>query len=298
MAEAMDREESGQLDAALQQATDALRSAPGLTPAAVMAARLLTARDELRSARRTLVNAWRIEPHPDVAEAFAALAPDETPDERLKRFEKLFTVRPDAPETKVLKAELALAAEKPDVARAALDDVCETAPSARAFALMAAIEQEQGASEAIVRGWLSRAASAPREPKWVCAKCGTTASHWNHSCVSCDAFDQMVWKRVEGDENSLGKAITALLSKSRTEDVLPEPEAPKAVVAERDDAAEPPEEPVSAAKKAAIEKAAAGTALVRLDEDEKPRPNGGVRGAASTADATGAPESAEERRLN
>ena len=234
-----------------------------------MAAQMLSARNEMRNARRTLVNAWRIEPHPDIAEAFAALAPTETPDERLKRFEKLFTVRPDAPETKLLKAELALAAEKLPQAREALGDVCETAPSARAFALMAAIEQEQGASEAIVRGWLSRAASAPRSPKWVCAKCGTAAARWTHSCPSCDAFDQLVWKHVEGDESPLDKAVTALLSKSRVEEALPEPESASAATLE------PKSDASSTARQAAIEKAASGTALVRIEDDaDTPKPNG------------------------
>ncbi len=293
MAEAMDCEESGQTDAALQQATDALRSAPGLTPAAVMAARLLTARDETRNARRTLVNAWRIEPHPDVAEAFAALAPNETPAERLKRFDKLFTVRPDSPDTKLLKAELALAAERLDLARESLGDVCETAPSARAFALIAAIEQEQGASEAVVRGWLSRAASAPRSPKWICAKCGNTASDWTHSCPSCDAFDQLVWKHVEGDESPLDKAITALLSKSRVEEALPEPETSAAVIGEEP---KPQGEAGSVARQAAIEKAASGTALVRIDdESESAKPNGTGAPHENGSAATG---SHEDRPLN
>ena len=42
---------------------------------------------------------------------------------------------------------------------------------ARALTLMAAIERGAGADDSVVRGWLTRALSAPRGPQWVCDKC-------------------------------------------------------------------------------------------------------------------------------
>ena len=68
--------------------------------------------------------AWESQPHPDLAAAFAEIAPDETPVQRIKRFVMLTRIKPDHPETKMLLAELNIAAEDFPAARRALGNVC------------------------------------------------------------------------------------------------------------------------------------------------------------------------------
>ena len=149
-----------------------------------------------RRATKAIKAAWQKIQHPDLAAAFAAIEPEETPAARIKRFQPLLKLDANAPEAKMLDAELNLAAEDFPAARRALGDLAETHPTARALSLMAAIERGEGASEAVVRGWLAKALSASRGPQWVCENCGTVHSAWVPVCTSCEAFDLPVLDRT------------------------------------------------------------------------------------------------------
>ena len=177
-----------------EAAIEANRLSPDLIPAAVMAARSYIEQDKKRYAVRVLKKAWDVQPHPELASAFAEIEPDETPEQRIKRFEKLVKATTDHPETKMLKAELFIAAEDFPSARRALGDLVETAPDARSLTIMAAIERGEGGSDAVVRGWLARALSAPRGPQWVCEACNHIHAEWEPVCANCTSFDTLSWK--------------------------------------------------------------------------------------------------------
>ena len=179
---------------AREAAIEANRLSPDLIPAAVMAARSYTAKGDTRNATRVIKKAWEASPHPDLAAAFAEIAPDETPPERLKRFRALTSLRPDDGETRMLLAELNLAAEDFPAARRALGDLPTSHPTRRSLAIMAAIERGEGADEAVVRGWLARTLTAPRGPQWVCTKCHGIHSEWAPVCGNCGGFDTLAWQ--------------------------------------------------------------------------------------------------------
>jgi HemY protein len=175
------------------------RLSPDLIPAAALAARGLAQKGEVKAATKVLKKAWEVRPHPDLAAAFAALEPAEAPEARLKRFKTLTAQHPDNPETRMLLAELNLAAEDFPAARRALGDLLDQNPSQRALALMAAIERGQGAEESVVRGWLARAVSAPRGPAWCCDKCQTVQAEWAPVCAHCGGFDTLSWRPPASD---------------------------------------------------------------------------------------------------
>ena len=185
---------------ARETAIEANRLSPDLIPAAVMAARSYLDQGQKKYATRVLKKAWEAKPHPDLAAAFAAIEPDETPAARLKRFVQLTRSHADDPETKMLVAELNLAAEDFPAARRALGDLFETDPTTRSATLMAAIERGEGASDAVVQGWLTRALTAPRGPQWVCENCQNIHGEWSPTCDNCDAFDTLAWKRPPASE--------------------------------------------------------------------------------------------------
>lgn len=108
-----------------EAAIEANRLSPDLIPAAVMAAHSYIDQDKPRYAARVLKKAWTARPHPDLAAAFAAIMPDETPLERLKRFRTLTKLAPENRETKLLLAELNIAAEDFPQARRELGDLAE-----------------------------------------------------------------------------------------------------------------------------------------------------------------------------
>lgn len=178
---------------AQEMAIEANRLSPDLIPAAAMAARGYVAAGNARYAARVITKAWTAHPHPDLASAFAEIAPDETAAERLKRFKALTKVKPDHPETKMLLAELHIAAEDFPEAKRALGNLVETDPTARSLTLMAAIERGEGASDDVVRGWLTKALTASRGPQWVCSSCQTVHPAWVPVCDNCGSFDTLAW---------------------------------------------------------------------------------------------------------
>jgi HemY protein len=146
-------------------------------------------------AMRLVRKAWGSAPHPDLAAAFARIAPDETPTDRINRFRTLTNMHRDHAETKLLEAELQIAAEDFPAARKALGDIVDTDPTARSLTIMAAIERGSGADDAVVKGWLARALTASRGPQWVCGKCHKSHTEWQPVCDNCAGFDTLAWSR-------------------------------------------------------------------------------------------------------
>lgn len=185
---------SGDVQGGTALVAQANRLSPELVPAAARLARLKAEAGERRAAEKVVRRAWAAAPHPDLAAAFAAIVPDETPQARIKRFRVLTAQHADHPETRMLEAELALAAEDFPAARRSLGDLAESHPSQRAFALLAAIARGEGASEALVRGWLARALAAPRGPQWLCTSCNHIHAGWVPVCENCGALDTLAWR--------------------------------------------------------------------------------------------------------
>ncbi len=180
---------------AREKAIEANRLSPDLIPAAALGARGYIARGKPRYAARILKKAWEARPHPDLAAAFAEIEPQEKPAERVKRFATLIRLNPDHPESRMLMAELQIAAEDFPAARKALGDLAEKDPTARSLTIMAAIERGTGADEAVVRGWLTRALTASRGEQWICDNCHNIQSAWAPVCDNCHGFDTLSWRR-------------------------------------------------------------------------------------------------------
>ena len=174
-------------------AIDANRLSPDLVPAAVLAAIALNARGKRGPAAKAIRRAWKVQPHPELAAAYAALSPNEAPAARVKRFEKLLSIV-DTPEAALIRAELLIAAEDFPAARRAIGTLHETAPTQRVLTIMAAIERGEGSPDQVVRGWLTRALTAPRGPQWVCDKCQHVHAGWHALCHNCSGFDTLSWR--------------------------------------------------------------------------------------------------------
>jgi len=179
---------------AQMESIEANRLSPDLIPAAVLAADSYIGQGKPRYATRVLKKAWEMQPHPDLAAAFARIEPEETPAERLKRFRALTKANPANPETRMLLAELHIAAEDFPEARRAIGDLATHTPTARSLTIMAAIERGEGAEDAVVRGWLTRALTASRGPQWVCDNCQGVHSAWAPVCSNCGGFDTLSWR--------------------------------------------------------------------------------------------------------
>lgn len=194
---------------AREAAISANKASPDLIPAAVLAARSYLARGDKRNATRVLNKTWSVRPHPSIAAAYAEIVPDETPAQRLRRFEELIRQKPDDPESHLLQAELLLAAEDFPGARRALGDMAAKDPTVRSLSIMAAVERGEGADEAVVRGWLARALTASRGPQWVCDNCQNIMTEWSPVCDSCGGFDTLTWRVPDAKAERLDDANLA-----------------------------------------------------------------------------------------
>jgi len=210
LSEAREAMAAGNTEEARQRAIEANRLSPDLVPAAVMAARAHIDRKEARAATRVLKRAFEARPHPELAAAFAEIHPEEKPAARIKRFRDLTRSRAEHPESRMLMSELQVASEDFPQARRALGDLVETDPTARVLTLMAAIERGEGKDDTVVRGWLTKALTAPRGPQWICDNCHNITKDWAPVCPNCRSFDTLSWKRPPESEVAMPRGTEML----------------------------------------------------------------------------------------
>lgn len=201
----------GRTPKAYEAAIAANQMSPALVPAAVMVAEAYIAKNDILAAKRVVEKAWLVAPHPDLATVFSKIVPDESAIARMKRFSVLTGVNADHPETKMLLAELNIAAEVFPDARRAISALVDEDPSVRSLKLMAAIERGEGSPESVVHKWLEKALTAPHGPHWVCDKCQHIHPSWGPICKNCSEFDTITWRAVMTDDDAmLGDVETVL----------------------------------------------------------------------------------------
>jgi HemY protein len=140
-----------------------------------MAGRRLAEAGETRKAARILEAAWKINPHPDIAEAYASMRLGDSARERLTRMRRLAAKLPGQREGALAVARAALDAREFKAARDALAPYL-SAPTRRVAALMAEIEQSEHGDEGRVREWMARAMRASGDPVWTAD--GVVSDRW------------------------------------------------------------------------------------------------------------------------
>ena len=182
--------ENGDRDASRAAVLEAVKLAPDLVPAAAFAGRRLAEAGEARKARKILEKAWSINPHPDIAEAYANLRLGDSARERLTRMQKLAGLAAGHIESALAVARAALDAREFAVARAALAPYL-AAPTRRVATLMAEIEESEHGDQGRVREWMARAMRAVGDPAWTAD--GTVSEHWRPVSPN-GRLDGFVWK--------------------------------------------------------------------------------------------------------
>ena len=218
LSQARELRAEGQLDAAHSKAVEAIKLTPSLVPAAVLTARGYLEKGKPKLASKTLRAAWSIEPHPELAAGFAAIHSDETPSQRLDCFLSLTKIAPSHPETKMLLAELNIAAENFGQARLEMGDLASTNLTMRSLTIMAAIERGDGGDDQAVREILTNALSAQRDPQWICNSCGHISNEWEPVCVNCEAIDSVSWKRPPAPDVVSSKMLSLIIGQTSPDD--------------------------------------------------------------------------------
>ena len=162
-------------DASRAAVLEAVKLAPDLVPAAAMAGRRLAESNEQRRAANILEAAWKINPHPDIAEAYANLRFGDSARDRLTRMQKLAAKVPGQLDGAIAVARAALEAGEFKIARDAMAPYLSE-PTRRVAALMAEIEQSEHGDEGRVREWMARAMRASGDPVWTAD--GVVSDRW------------------------------------------------------------------------------------------------------------------------
>jgi len=182
-----DSDESLSRDSVLE----AIKLAPTLVPAAVLASKYMSEARQVRRAMRIIETAWQAHPHPDLAEAYAHIKPGDPADVRLARVEALVAKNPGHLESGLAVARAAIEAGEFRRARAALEPFVDT-PTQRVAMLMAEIEHGERGDSGRARAWTLRAVRALHDPVWTAD--GYVSDRWRPVSPVTGRLDAFQWQ--------------------------------------------------------------------------------------------------------
>jgi HemY protein len=183
--------ETSDRDLAREVVMEAVKLAPTLVPAAVLAAKFQSEAHQIRRAMRLVEAAWLAQPHPDLADAYAHVKLGDSARQRLVRIETLAAKMPGHLESALAVARAAIDASEFGKARAALAPYLE-APTQRVAMLMAEIERTEHGDTGKARAWTLRAVRALHDPVWTAD--GYVSERWRPVSPVSGRLDAFQWQ--------------------------------------------------------------------------------------------------------
>ena len=170
---------------------EAVKLAPTLVPAAVLAAKYQSEAHQIRRAMRIVETAWLAHPHPDLADAYAHVKLGDSARQRLVRVETLAAKAPGHLEGALAVARAAIDAAEFARAREALAPFI-SAPTQRVAMLMAEIERTEHGDTGRARAWTLRAVRALHDPVWTAD--GYVSDKWRPVSPVSGRLDAFQWQ--------------------------------------------------------------------------------------------------------
>ncbi|MBR0720075.1 heme biosynthesis protein HemY [Bradyrhizobium manausense] len=187
--ETMDR------DVARESVMEAVKLAPTLVPAAVLAAKFESEAHQVRRAMKLVEAAWLANPHPDLADAYAHVKLGDAARQRLQRVETLAAKTP-ADKAGHVEGQLAIARAAIDAsefarAREVLGPYVND-PTQRVALLMAELERTEHGDGGRARAWTLRAVRARHDPAWTAD--GYVSDRWRPVSPVTGRLDAFQWQ--------------------------------------------------------------------------------------------------------
>ena len=170
---------------------EAVKLAPTLVPAAVLASKYESEAHQVRRAMRIVEAAWLAQPHPDLADAYAHVRLGDSARQRLVRVETLAAKAPGHLEGALAVARAAIDASEFARAREALAPFV-AAPTQRVAMLMAEIERTEHGDSGRARAWTLRAVRALHDPVWTAD--GYVSDRWRPVSPVSGRLDAFQWQ--------------------------------------------------------------------------------------------------------
>lgn len=182
-------------DVARESVMEAIKLAPTLVPAAVLAAKFESEAHQVRRAMKLVEAAWLANPHPDLADAYAHVKLGDTAWHRLQRVETLAAKTP-ADKAGHIEGQLAIARAAIDAsefarAREVLAPYVSD-PTQRVALLMAEIERTEHGDGGRARAWTLRAVRARHDPAWTAD--GYVSDRWRPVSPVTGRLDAFQWQ--------------------------------------------------------------------------------------------------------
>lgn len=229
--ETMDR------DVARESVMEAVKLAPTLVPAAVLAAKFESEAHQVRRAMKLVEAAWLANPHPDLAEAYAHVKLGDSARQRLQRVEtlaaKVATDKPGHVEGQLAIARAAIDASEFPRARAVLAPYVND-PTQRVALLMAELERTEHGDGGRARAWTLRAVRARHDPAWTAD--GYVSDRWRPVSPVTGRLDAFQWQTPVA---SLPSDKGAMIEASAFEEAMLAAPPPKRVGAPSETSTEP-----------------------------------------------------------
>lgn len=229
--ETMDR------DVARESVMEAVKLAPTLVPAAVLAAKFESEAHQVRRAMKLVEAAWLANPHPDLADAYAHVKLGDAARQRLQRVETLAAKTP-ADKAGHVEGQLAIARAAIDAsefarARAVLAPYVND-PTQRVALLMAELERTEHGDGGRARAWTLRAVRARHDPAWTAD--GYVSDRWRPVSPVTGRLDAFQWQTPVA---SLPSDKGTTIESSAFEEAMLAAPPPKRVTATSEAPAEP-----------------------------------------------------------
>jgi len=183
--------ESVDRDLSRDSVMEAIKLAPTLVPAAVLAGKYESEAHQVRRSMRIVETAWLAQPHPDLADAYAHVKLGDSARQRLVRVETLAAKAPGHIESALALARAAIDASEFARAREALAPFID-APTQRVAMLMAEIERTEHGDSGRARAWTLRAVRARHDPVWTAD--GYVSSTWRPVSPVSGRLDAFQWQ--------------------------------------------------------------------------------------------------------
>jgi HemY protein len=178
-------------DLSRESVMQAIKLAPTLVPAAVLASKYQSEAHQIRRSMRIVEAAWLAQPHPDLADAYAHVKLGDSARQRLVRVETLAAKAPGHLESALAVARAAIDATEYARARAVLAPFI-AAPTQRVAMLMAEIERTEHGDSGKARTWTLRAVRALHDPVWTAD--GYVSDRWRPVSPVSGRLDAFQWQ--------------------------------------------------------------------------------------------------------
>jgi HemY protein len=178
-------------DLSRESVMEAVKLAPTLVPAAMLASKYQSEAHQVRRSMRIVETAWLAHPHPDLADAYAHVKLGDAARQRLVRVETLAAKTPGHIEGALAIARAAIDASEFARAREVLAPFTST-PTQRVAMLMAEIERTEHGDSGRARAWTLRAVRALHDPVWTAD--GYVSDRWRPVSPVTGRLDAFKWQ--------------------------------------------------------------------------------------------------------